>query len=85
MNHKDVIVVVNCHDDCGGTTGCAKNVCRHKISSYAEGTWASRKGPLDGAGDPPSFSAGMVDPTHSSQDVPVNDPTINKERKFISN
>ena len=35
-------------------------VCRHEISSRAEGTRASRKGPLDGAGDPPSFSVGMV-------------------------
>ena len=34
--------------------------------SCAEGTWASQKGPLDGAGDPPSFSIGVVDPTHSS-------------------
>ena len=33
---------------------------------------ASQKGPLDGAGDPPSFSVGMVDPAHSSRDVPVN-------------
>ena len=32
---------------------------------------ASQKGPLDGA-DPPSFSAGMVDPAQSSRDVPVN-------------
>ena len=46
--------------------------CRHEILSRAKGTRASRKGPLDGAGDPPSFSAGMVNPTHSSQDVPVN-------------
>ena len=27
---------------------------------------ASQKGPLDGAGDPPSFSARVVDPAHSS-------------------
>ena len=33
---------------------------------------ASQKGLLDGAVDPPSFSAGMVDPVHSSRDVPVN-------------
>ena len=32
---------------------------------------ASRKGPLDGA-DPPSFSVGVVDPTQSSQGMPVN-------------
>ena len=40
--------------------------------SCVEGTRASWKGPLDGARDPPSFSAGVVDPTHSSRDVPVN-------------
>ena len=55
-----------------------------EILSRAEGTRASRKGPLDGAGDPPSFSAGMVCallPRHASQ----FDPAIDKERKFISN
>ena len=55
-----------------GPIGRAKNVCRHEISSRAEDTRASRKGPLDGAKDLPSFSAGMVDPTQSSRDVPVN-------------
>ena len=43
-----------------------------EFSSRTEGTRASRKGPLDGAGDPPSFSAGVVNPAHSSRDVPVN-------------
>ena len=52
-------------------TGCARNVCRHRISSRAEDTRSKRKGPLDGA-DPPSFSARVVDPTQSSRDVPVN-------------
>ena len=33
---------------------------------------ASRKGLLDGAVDPPNFSAGVVDPVHSSRNVPVN-------------
>ena len=33
---------------------------------------ASRKGLLDGAVDPPSFSAGVVDPVHSFRDMPVN-------------
>ena len=33
---------------------------------------ASRKGLLDGAVDPPSFSTGVVGPVHSSQDVLVN-------------
>ena len=72
MYHKDVVVVVNRHDDCGGPTGRAKNVCRHEISSRAEGTRASQKGPLDGAGDLSSFSIGMVDPRHSSRDMLVN-------------
>ena len=40
--------------------------------SRVKGTRASRKGPLDGAGDPLSFSAGVVDPAHSSRDVLVN-------------
>ena len=39
---------------------------RHGILSRAEDTRASRKGPLDGAGDLPSFSARVVDPAHSS-------------------
>ena len=30
------------------------------------------KCPFDGAGDPPSFSVGEVDPAHSSRDMPVN-------------
>ena len=46
--------------------------CRHGISSRAEDTRASRKGPLEGARDPPSFSTMVVDPAHSSQDMPVN-------------
>ena len=45
---------------------------RYEISSRAEGTRASRKGPLDGDWDPPSFSAGVVDPMHSSRDMLVN-------------
>ena len=49
-----------------------RHECRHGISSHAEDTRASWKGPLDGARDPPSFSAGVVDPAHSSRDVPVN-------------
>ena len=42
-------------------------------------------GPLDGARDPPSFSVGMVDPTHPPRRASQFDPTIKKERKFISN
>ena len=87
MYHKDVVVVVNHHQAIVGScpTRHAKNVCQHKISSHAEGTRASRKGPLDGAGDPPSFSAGMVDPTHSSRDVPVNLTLQLQGGKLISN
>ena len=33
---------------------------------------ASRKGLLDEAGDPPSISATVVDPAHSSRDMSVN-------------
>ena len=72
MYHEDVIVVVNRHDDCGVPLGVPETCVDTEISSRAEGTRASRKGSLDGAGDPPSFSVGMVDPTHSSRDVPVN-------------
>ena len=46
----------------------------------------SRKGLLDGAVDPPSFSAGMVDPAHSSRDVPVNlTLQLTRREKLISN
>ena len=60
--------------------------CRHKIFASMPRTHAaSRKGPLDGA-DPPSFSAGMIDP---AQILPRRasqfNPVIDKERKFISN
>ena len=61
-------------------------MCRHKISSHAEGTRASQKGSLDGARDPPSFSAGMVNPAHSSQDMPVNlTLQLTRREKLISN
>ena len=51
-----------------------------------QGTRASRKGLLDGAEDPPGFNAGMIKsyvllPRRASQ----FDPTIDKERKLISN
>ena len=72
MYHKDVVVVVNRHDDCGVPSGVPKTCVDMEISSHAEDTRASQKGPLDGAGDPPSFSAGMVDLAHSSRDVPIN-------------
>ena len=73
-DHKDVVVVMNRHQRIVGSspTRHARNMCRHGISFRAEDIRASRKGPLDGARDPPSFSVGMVDPTHSSRDMPVN-------------
>ena len=72
MQHKDIIVVVNRHDNSGVPPGVPETCVDMEFSSRAEDTWASRKGPLDEAGDPPSFSAGVVDPAHSSPDVPVN-------------
>ena len=66
MYHKDVVVVVNHHNDCGVPLGVPETCADTEISSHAEGTRASQKGPLDGARDPPSFSAGVVDPAHSS-------------------
>ena len=50
------------------------------------GTRASRKGLLDGAGDLPSFNAGIIDPAHSSRDVPVNSTLqLTRREKLISN
>ena len=46
---------------------------------------ASRKGPLDGAVDPPGFSAGMVDPAQFSRDVPVNLTLQLIKRELIRN
>ena len=72
MYHKDVVVVVNRHDDCGVPPGVPEKYVNTEFLSHAEGTRASRKGPLDGARDLPSFNAGIIDPVHSSRDVPVN-------------
>ena len=72
MYHKDVVVVVNRHDDCGVPPGVPETCVNTEILSRAEGTRASQKGPLDGAGDSPSFSVGIFDPAHSSRDVLVN-------------
>ena len=63
---------MNHHDDCGVPPGVPETCVDMEILSRAEGTRASRKGPLDGAGDSPSFNTGMVDPAHSSRDMPVN-------------
>ena len=72
MYHKDVVVVVNRHDDSRVPPSMPEMYVDTEFSSHAEGIRASWKGPLDGTRDPPSFSAGVVDPTHSSRDVPVN-------------
>ena len=72
MYHKDVIVVVNHHDDCRVPPGVPRMCVDMEISSRAKGTQASQKGPLDGARDSPSFSVGIVDPAYSSRDMPVN-------------
>ena len=63
---------MNCHDDYGVPLDVPEKCVDMEFLSHAEDTRASRKGLLDGAIDPPSFSVGMVDPTQSSRDVPVN-------------
>ena len=72
MYDKNAVVVVNRHDDCGVPPGvletCVDTEFRPVLRTHA----ASQKGPLEGAGDPPSFSAGVVDPAHSSQDELIN-------------
>jgi len=50
----------------GAYANSGQRWCRHGISSRAEDTRAGQKGPFDGAGDLPSFKAGVVDSTHSS-------------------
>ena len=72
MQHKDVIVVVNRHDDCGVPQGVPETCVDTEFSSRAEDTRSKPEGLLDGAIDLPSFSAGVVDPTHPSWDVLVN-------------
>ena len=73
------------HDDCGVPLGVPETCVDTEFRPVPRTHAASRKGPLDGA-DPPSFSAGMVDP---AQILPRRasqfDPVIDKERKFISN
>ena len=66
MYHNDVVVVVNRHDDCGVPPSVPETCIDMEFSSRAEDSRASQKDPLDGARDPPSFSVGVVDPTHSS-------------------
>ena len=71
MYHKDVVVVVNHHDDCGVPPGVPEMCVDTEFCPVPRTHAASWKGPLDGV-DPPSFSARVVDPVQSSRDVPVN-------------
>ena len=72
MQHKDIVVVVSRHDDHGVPLGMPETRVDTEFRPVPRTRATSRKGPLDGAGDPPSFSVGIVDPAHSSRDVPVN-------------
>ena len=71
MYHKDVVVVVNRHDDCGVPPGVPEMCVDIEFRPVPRTHAASRKGPLDGA-DLPSFSARVVDRAQSYRDVPVN-------------
>ena len=71
MYHKDVVIVVNRHDDYGVTPSVPETCVDTEFRPVSRTHTASRKGPLDGA-DPPSFSARVVDPAQSSRNVPVN-------------
>jgi len=71
MYHKDVVVVVNRHDDCGVPSSVPERVSAQNFIP-CRGTRASQKGLLDGSGDPPSFNVGILDPAHSSRDVSAN-------------
>ena len=61
MYHKDVVVVVSRHDDCGVPPDVLETCVDTEFVFVPRTHAASRKGPLNGA-DPPSFSIGMVDP-----------------------
>ena len=63
MYHKNIVVVVNRHDDCGVPPSVPEMCVDTEFHPVLRTHAASRKGPLDGAGDPPSFSVGIVDPT----------------------
>ena len=71
MYHKNVVIVVNRHDDCGVPPSMPEMCVDTEFCPVPRTHAASRKGPLDGA-DPPSFGARVVDPAQSSRDVPVN-------------
>ena len=65
MYHKDVVIVVNHHDDCGVPPGVPETCVDIEFRPVPRTHVASPKGPLNGA-DPPSFSIGVVDPVQSS-------------------
>ena len=67
MQYKDVVVVVNRYDDCGVPPDVPETRVYIEFHPVPRTHVASRKGPLDGAKDLPSFSARVVDPTHSSE------------------
>ena len=71
MYHKDVVIVMNHHDDYGVPPGMPETCVDTEFRPMPRTHAASQKGSLDGA-DPPSFSAGVVDPAQSSRGVPVN-------------
>ena len=71
MYHKDVVIVVNRHDDCGVPPGVPETCVDIEFCPVPRTHATSRKGQLDGA-DPPSFSVRVVDPAQSSLDMPVN-------------
>ena len=72
MYYKDAVIVVNRHDDCGVPPGVPETCVDTEFHPVTRTHVASRKGPLDGAGDPASFNAGIIDLAHSSRDMPVN-------------
>ena len=65
MYHKDVIVVMNRHDDYGVPPSVPEMCVDTEFRPVPRIHAASQKGPLDGA-DPSSFSARVVDPAQSS-------------------
>ena len=66
MYHKDVVVVVICHDDYGVPSSVLETRVDTEFCPMPRTHAESRKGPLDRAVDPPGFSAWMVDPAQSS-------------------
>ena len=71
MYHKDVVVVVNRHDDCGVPPSVPETCVDIEFRPMPRTHAASWKGPVDGV-DPPSFSARVVDPVQSSRYVLIN-------------